>query len=103
MQKPLQYLSGLHACPDSGQPKHGPDHGAAKAAGKLQQPADRHVWDHRQVSPRLHPSHQGISPLQLKSIVINIKLYSFLYIFLLAVCFIYVHTHTQMFKHSVNL
>lgn len=50
MQKPLQRLPGLHASPDSGQPGRGPDHGAAKGAGNLQQPADRHVWNHRQVS-----------------------------------------------------
>ena len=46
MQKSLQHLSGLHASPQCGEPARGPDEGAAKAAGKLQPPADRHVWHH---------------------------------------------------------
>lgn len=49
MQKPLQRLPGLHASTNCGQPERRPDPGAAKAAGSLQQPADRHVWNHRQV------------------------------------------------------
>ena len=40
----------MHAPLDSGQPTRGSDQGAAKAAGKLQPPADRHVWHHGQVS-----------------------------------------------------
>lgn len=53
MYEPLQGFPGLHASSDRGRQAAGLDHGAAEADGKLQSPADRHVWHHRQV--RVHP------------------------------------------------
>lgn len=50
VQKPLQCLPGLHASPRSRQPRCRSDHGAAKAAGNLQQPAHWHVRNNGQVS-----------------------------------------------------
>lgn len=44
--KPLHVFPGMHASADCGQPTSRLDQDAAKTDGKLQSPADWHVWHH---------------------------------------------------------